>query len=73
MGKMGRDHRGSPGPHCLLKQGHLAQNHIKMVLEFDSDLSLSSPGLVFLFSVKTRQAELHIRKSSYPVLIEYHL
>lgn len=69
MVKMGRDHRGSFGPHSLLEQGHLAQNHIKMVPEFVSDLPLSPPWLAFLFSVKTRQAEWQIRNSSYPVLI----
>lgn len=70
MGKVGKDHSGSSGPTSLLKQGHPAQNCIKMVLEFISDLPVFPPGLVFLFSVKTRQAELQIRKSSYPVLMQ---
>lgn len=73
MGKVGKDHSGSSGPTSLLKQGHPAQNCIKMVLEFISDLPVFPPGLVFLFSVKTRQAELQIRKSSYPVLMQCQL
>lgn len=62
MFKMGKAHRGSSGPISLLKWGHLAQSCIKMVLKFVSDLPVSPPGLVSLFSVKTRQAELQIEE-----------
>lgn len=69
MGKRERDQRWSSGPNSLLKQGHLAQNCIKMLLEFISDLPVSPPGLVFLISVKRRQTELQIRKSFHIVSV----